>query len=182
MKEKKELFTLISAILAGVGAFIFLILSPISFDMSSGMDGSGMSYSRVEQSFDMSGFDAIFGYSLLGVLSVNEFNFILFLTIAIVITACVMLFLDRFGKIKTDLTLYYVIGLGASTVLVFLSSTIISLSDMLELAMKSGDMNGVTMGFSLTFWGILSGLCLAGSTALLVIKQWVLKEKTQEIE
>lgn len=182
MKEKKELLTLLAAIFAGVGAFIFLVLSPITFDVSSTNAGIGVSYSKVTQSFDMSGFDVIFGYSLMGILKINDFNFFLFLTMVIAIAACIMLFLDRFGKLKTDFTVYYIIGLVVSALLVFLSANIISFSDMIKLALSTGGTEGTTFGFSLTIWGILSGLCLAGSTALLVIKQWVLKEKTQEIE
>lgn len=162
MSSRKNLFTLIAAILAGIGVFIFLFMSPVYF---KDINQLTLSYMKTE----ISGMNVIFGWEILGV-SLTETNILALLAAVAAIAICVLLFLVRFGKIDKDLTLLYIVGLVVSAVLVFLSATLIPVSEGLEASMDMFAQNGYDeMGFGLSFAGILSGLCLLASAGLLVV-------------
>lgn len=162
MKSKKELFTLIAAVLAGLGAVLFLFLAPVTFEFMGETEG-------------LSGFDVLFGYSEGGV-EATGFNILALVAIVIAIAVCVLLVLTKLGKFNKDLTLVYVVALAVAAVIVFLQGALIPTTELMDLALESMEAAGVDGGFGLGFGGILSGACLAGSAALLAVNKWVIKE------
>lgn len=162
MSSRKNLFTLIAAILAGIGAFIFLFMSPVYFKDINQLTGGYLKTG-------ISGLNVIFGWEILGV-SLTGTNILALLAVVVAIAVCVLLFLVRFGKIDKDLTLLCIVGLVAAAVLVFLSASLIPVSEALEASMDMFEQNGYDeMGFGLSFAGILSGLCLLGAAGVLVV-------------
>lgn len=162
MSSRKNLFTLIAAILAGIGAFIFLFMSPVYFKDINQLSSSYMKTG-------ISGTSVIFGWEILGI-SLTGMHIFALIAMLIAIAVCVLLFLVRFEVINKDFTILYIVGLILSSVLVFLSATLIPVSEALEASMDMFAQNGYDeMGFGLSFSGILSGLCLLSSAGLLVV-------------
>jgi len=151
MKSKKELFTLIAAVLAGLGAFAFLFLGVLGSELGTGT---------------MNGLDVIFGQEVMGV-KVWGFDIFALLAVVIGVAVCVLLVLTKLGKFNKDLTLVYVVALAVAAVLVFLTPTLIPYADGFEEMKEYLD---------LAFGGILSAICLLGSAALLAVNKWVIKE------
>lgn len=166
MKSKKELFTLIAAILAGLGAVVFLILDPVALKVSM----AGMSESE-----GLGGFDVLLGYKEGGV-ALTGFNVFALIAVVIGIAVCVLLVLTKLGKFNKELTVVYVAALAVAAVLVFLQGALLPTSEAMDLTLEMMEKAGADAGFGLAFGGILSGLCFAGSAALLAVNKWVIKE------
>ena len=150
MKSKKELFTLIAAVLAGLGALFIILLQPIK---------------------ELAGFDYLFGYTeeipYVGEMEFSKFNILGLVGVLAGIAVCVLLVLTKLGKFNKDLTIVYIVVLAVAGVLAFLAPSIIPLADGLD---------GARELLELGTGGLLSALCSLGGAALLAVNKWVIKE------